>query len=106
MQVTAGQWVSPDRLAITLRIAEPFHLYAADSEQAQAVTLSSPHEAFDQMESPLAVGGVYRGEVTFMLAFSRPVSEEAVEVSLRYQACDESRCLMPVSQAFEVRPAG
>jgi hypothetical protein len=27
-------------------------------------------------------------------------------VSLRYQACDESRCLMPVSQAFEVRPAG
>ena len=105
VDVVAAEWLAPERLAVTVRINEPFHLYAADSELGQAVALTSQHPALVEVEAPPAFGGIYHGDVVFTLVFRAPVSDGAVEVSLRYQACDESRCLMPVTKGYQFRPA-
>ena len=106
VEVIGAQWLAPERLQITLRIAEPFHLYAEGAEVAQAVSISSPHPAFARMQAPAALGGQYRGEVSFTLIFSRPAATEELELTLQYQVCDESRCLMPVSRQIRIEPAG
>ena len=74
-------------------------------ELGQAVALTSTHPALAEVEPPPAFGGIYHGDVVFTLGFREPVSDGLVEVSLRYQACDESRCLMPATKAYEFRPA-
>lgn len=105
VRITEARWATPQRLELTIEIAEPFHLYADDVEGVAGVALTSSHPAFERVENAQGVGGEYRGEQVFALVFSAPASDGPVPLELRYQACDESRCLMPVRMQVELRPA-
>ena len=105
VEVTGAFWSTPQRLELTVRIADGFHLYAAESERATAAEVRSTHAAYDRTDPPAGdARGELRGEATFVLHFAGPASDAAVDLTLRYQACDESRCLMPVTKHLEVRP--
>ena len=104
--VAGAYWSTPQRLELTLQVADGFHLYGADSDQATATQVSSTHPAYGRTDVPAGdeVGQLH-GEITFVLHFSGPASAETVDLVLRYQACDESRCLLPVTRRLEVRAA-
>ena len=53
----------------------------------------------EKIEYPL--GEVYAGEAAIVVKFEKPVREN-INVTLRYQPCDESACLIPVTRRFEV----
>ena len=106
VQLLSAEWRAPERLAVTVRIEDGFHLHSADAERAMGVEIGSPHAAFLEARLPASEGGRIVGEARFELLFSEPLSDQPVEVYLRYQACDETRCLMPVTRRFEVRREG
>ena len=104
VEVAKAEWATPRRLDLTLHIARGFHLYAEESETARPVEIACKSSAFHHAEPPASRDGRLTGDVTFRLHFSRPSSDVATEVAVRYQACDAARCMLPMRKLVEVRP--
>ena len=98
----AAEWHGPRRLTLHLSVAEGFRVYPpghAGGERPVEVA----GEAVAGVTFP--PGEVLRGTFPVAIDLARDATAEGVELTLGYQACDESRCLMPVRKAFVVRSA-
>ena len=105
VEVSRAVWATPRRLDVTLHVARGFHLYAESTDGTRAVEVGSPATSYQRTEKPPPRdGGRYVGDVTFKLHFGRPASDSATEVVISYQACDATRCLLPMRKVVEVRP--
>jgi thiol:disulfide interchange protein len=109
-----AQWIDPKQLALLVRIQPPFHINTnAPSKDLIAtelrVTSSQAVESIDYpagMEHQFGFSDVpllaYSGDVQIAVRFDDSVNE-SIQMSLQYQACDESACLAPVTKRFEIR---
>ena len=104
LQVVGGQWLEPDKLEIALRVADGFHVYATDSANGQAVKITSNHAGLRKVELPPSSNNELAGEFAVGLGFAEPASGQEIEITVAYQACDDTRCLAPASITFTVRP--
>ena len=104
VEIAKAEWATPRRLDLTLHITRGFHLYAEAQETARPVEISCAAAGCSRVEPPPSRDGRYTGDVTFRLHFSRPASDDATEVAVRYQACAGDRCMLPMRKVVEVRP--
>ncbi len=108
-------------VALRLRVADGWHIYAHDPGSSYAIPLSvvvetDPAVAKIVVKYPEANGtlmqagetvGVLRGEVRLGLALPIPsdlaagVEKLHVRCRVRYQACSQDRCLAPAEQVVE-----
>jgi thiol:disulfide interchange protein len=106
-KTTAGEEV----IQIKIDVAKPWHIYANPVENedltsaATVVKLESKSGATIQVKYPPGtthkdklIGNfkAYEGQVTIPVVVKRD-SGMPVEISVRYQACDETKCLVPVT---------
>jgi uncharacterized protein YyaL (SSP411 family) len=99
----AADWNGPQNLTLTLGVAQGFHLYApGHAGQERAV------EVFGDTVSKVTIAdpgdGRLVGQVPVEIELSEPATESGVDLSVAYQACDTTRCLLPVRKTFKVGP--
>jgi len=108
-RITLEHQASPVSLEVTLEIAPGLHLNAHDTpedqliptrlmlEDAQGIELDTTYPEPDRVRGQR----VYEGRVTLVATLRRTVPADHAarpgRLVLRYQACDESRCLAPRS---------
>jgi len=108
------RWIDEKTLALEVHILEGFHLHANPAAKGYLATELFLHDEMNAtVEYPppftrhLAFAteplNVYEGLVQLLVRFAQPVTGRGiVPMVLRYQACDETSCLAPVSKKFEV----
>jgi uncharacterized protein YyaL (SSP411 family) len=113
-------WQSPTELHIQLSIAPGYHLNHHEPAQAGEVPLvatrlsvESPGVTVGAMLYPQPVERtlpfadaplrVYEGDATIVVRFaSAPEQGSELNLSITYQACDDTACLPPVTKRFRV----
>ncbi|MGB7156774.1 MAG: DUF255 domain-containing protein [Tepidisphaeraceae bacterium] len=111
-----GAWASPMHLNLHVDVLDGFHINAHEAGRglvATQLTISGgpeiaaidypPGEAqrFAFADEPVHV---YSGSVTIAVRFESQVQHDRpLQVSLTYQACDDSACLPPVTKRAELR---
>jgi uncharacterized protein YyaL (SSP411 family) len=108
-------WHDPKQLEVRLQILKPFHINSNTASSgliktqlnvsggAEVESIDYPPgtlRQFDFTDEPITV---YDGEARIIVRFKLPVTNE-VNVSLHYQACDETACLPEVARQVEVHP--
>jgi len=109
-----SRWRDEQTLEIDVHILEGFHLHANPaSGDFPATELFLHDEMHATIDYPPGVDRlfafatepirVYEGQVQLIARFAQPLTGKGVvPMVLRYQACDESSCLAPMSKKFEV----
>jgi hypothetical protein len=97
------RWVDATQLDIRLTIARPYHIQSNKPDEGLTATTVAV-QGGDVQEIDYPPGQAYEGEAIVSVKFRQPVGKD-VRVSVRYQACNQSACLPPVSKTFEVEPA-
>ncbi len=96
-------WAGPRDIVLKLAVADGFHLYAPNHAGPEsAVEVAGPEVA--SVDFPAPGDGRLTGGVELPITLSSDATEQGVELSLAYQACDATRCLTPVRKTFRVRP--
>ncbi len=108
-------WRDPRTLELRARIAAGFHLPSNHPSDATIATELRAADGADveSIEFPSAVSrqfpfadkpiDVFENEILILIRFKSDQSgRPAIHFSFRYQACDESACLTPVTIQFEV----
>ena len=109
-------WASPTQLNLHLDVLDGFHINAHEAGKglvptSLAVTRGpdvagidyppGEEQRFAFADEPIRV---YDGSVLIAVRFaSAPVAGEPIQLSLTYQACDDSACLAPVTKRVELR---
>ena len=112
----AARWEDAAELHVALKIAPGFHINANDPAAGDVpliptrLAVNVPGAAFEYPQgesrgfafSPEPMR-VYSGQVVVSVRFSDRWKVQApLQLTLAYQACDESACLPPVTKQFEV----
>ena len=93
-------WINPSELNVNLIVLKPFHVNSHSPAKGMIATdLQVADAEVETIEYP--AGEIYAGEVTIRVKFKQPI-QSPLRISLRYQACDESACLPPVTQVIDV----
>ncbi|MDQ3441321.1 MAG: DUF255 domain-containing protein [Planctomycetota bacterium] len=109
-------WVSPTQLNVHLDVLDGFHINAHDAGKELVPTslavsrgpdvagIDYPpgeEQRFAFADEPIRV---YDNTVLIAVRFtSTPSPEDVLQLSLTYQACDDSACLAPVTKRVELR---
>ena len=116
------RWEMPDLLLLELEIAPGFHIYTNNAPPGLVATrvalLGSAAELVCEVNYPqgksLYESGsaekphdvmVYTDKMTAKVFLAKPINA-TVEVSIRFQACDATRCLPPITRRVSVEAAG
>lgn len=115
--VTAtARWMPGGALAVTLSVKDGWHVNAHDPGVAGLVGLSlsvAPADAVADVEYPAGEVlqaafaaepvRVYAGRFDVRARLARPLATgESLAVTVRYQACDDARCLPPASVTVSI----
>lgn len=113
----SGRWNGPRELLVTAEIAPPFHIAAHEAAAGmmatQLVVAGEAADAVATIDYPPAVERtlafadapqrLYEGTIAIAIRFTRDIDPgEDVRVAMRYQACDDTACLPPVTQEAEL----
>jgi hypothetical protein len=109
--ILSGEWVDVKELAIIIEIREGYHInthHAAKNLIATEVLVGQEVEEvgypageirrFGFSEEPIEI---YAGETRIHVRL-KEVPTKPIALSLRYQACDESACLPPVTRRLQI----
>jgi hypothetical protein len=106
----SGERIGTRRIRVIVRIKPGFHLYDTNLDEKLGLTPTRVRvalecaDAVESIEYPpsklleLAYGPPvrgYDGEIEISVRFREDLPDEKVELSVSYQACDDSACLMP-----------
>jgi len=107
-------------LVVRSKIAKPWHIYAVEGPTGVArptkleltlpdgVSIAADWKLPDAevTDSPTGPVSIYQGDVRFSvtlkIAENAPASTFGIECEVRYQACEDSRCLPPTSNKLTV----
>jgi uncharacterized protein YyaL (SSP411 family) len=96
------RWNGAQQLDVRLTIARPYHIQSHAPPEGLIATSVNVHGGeVEAIEYP--PGETYEEEAIVSVRFRQRV-DGGVRVTVRYQACDDSACLPPVSKTFEVTP--
>jgi uncharacterized protein YyaL (SSP411 family) len=113
-----SEWAAPTLLSIHISVLNGFHINAHEASAGLLATqLSISGDAASKIAGIDYPPGelrrfafadeeirVYDGDVEIVVRLSSPPAG-AVQLALRYQACDDSACLPPVTKTLDVPPA-
>jgi thiol:disulfide interchange protein DsbD len=108
------------RIVAVVSVAKGYHVNAHRPDEEflipTVLTLASPGTAFDEptYPTPVAQHFAFAGEKPLLVydgrfeiaALARPAPAVPVELRLRYQACDDERCLPPATVQATLQPGG
>jgi uncharacterized protein YyaL (SSP411 family) len=113
-----AKWIDGKTLSLDMHILDGFHLngnpatpgYIATElflHDEMHTTIEYPSPTTNRFPFATEALSVYEGRVQFIVRFAQPVvGKGVIPMVLRYQACDDSSCLPPVSKKFEVSGTG
>jgi len=104
-----------------IRVEDTYHIYSHESEGGVLPTemyvelgehfdlieldySDAGHEIFDRVigETYSVLEGLFTFRAVFRVKYGHPLGQDSVEVTLAYQACDDSTCLFPFDNVIEV----
>src|SRR5262249_30868 len=105
-------WRSPTVLEIKLNILKPFHInsttppsrmipteFRVEGNEVEGIEYAPGEER--RFAFAHASIRIYDNETSILVRFKNPPKAD-VRMSIRYQACDDSACLPPVTKHFEI----
>lgn len=112
----SATWADDTTLKVLVKILPGFHINSHTTDKMLLPTdLTVEGESADTVKSidypagrltklafahePIAI---YEGEVSITVNFHEPVQDKPVKLNIRYQACDDSACLLPVTRTLTV----
>ncbi|MSR80897.1 MAG: hypothetical protein EXS11_09255 [Gemmataceae bacterium] len=120
IKAAEGKEPGSQLLTLTLHIASPFHIYAnpvglEDLENVQTTVKVSGKTALKSVKVDYPKGklvkdklvgdhSIYEGKVEIPIKVIRAEGDKGpLEVLIKFQACDEKRCLLPSSVKVELK---
>jgi len=120
VKVTPSKMEGTQDLTLTLDIATPFHIYAnpvglEDLENVQTSIMvggKTPHKSVKanfpkgKLVKDKLVGDhyIYEGKIVIPVKVVRAEGDKGpLDITIKYQACDEKRCLAPSSIKIELK---